>query len=206
MPTIPTLVKDDALVAQRRRQIADAAVALFCETGYHQTTTRQIARAAGLSIGALYEYVAAKGDVLYLVCDAIHAEMTARLDESPADAPTGREALEHAIAAYFRACDTMQEGILLIYRETASLDGSARRQVLANDEQIAQRFAQILERGRGDGSLRADPHAIPLMAHNIVVLGHMWAFRRWSLKGQYTLADYTGLQTALLMNELGAGA
>ena len=34
------------LVERRRRQIADAAVNLFIEKGFHKTTTRQIAKAA----------------------------------------------------------------------------------------------------------------------------------------------------------------
>ncbi|MCP4682016.1 MAG: TetR/AcrR family transcriptional regulator, partial [Desulfobacterales bacterium] len=70
---IPTQIKDQDLVKERRRQIVDASVILFVENGYHKTTTRQIARATGFSIGSLYEYVSSKEDVLYLVCDAIHA-------------------------------------------------------------------------------------------------------------------------------------
>ncbi|MGD8461564.1 MAG: helix-turn-helix domain-containing protein, partial [Desulfobacterales bacterium] len=72
---IPTQVKDPDLVKRRRRQIADAAVQLFIEKGFHKTTTRQIARAAGFSIGSLYEYFASKEDILYMVCEAIHAEV-----------------------------------------------------------------------------------------------------------------------------------
>ena len=45
------------------------AVTLFKEKGFHRTTTREIAKAAGFSIGTLYEYIRTKEDVLYLVCD-----------------------------------------------------------------------------------------------------------------------------------------
>jgi AcrR family transcriptional regulator len=41
---IPTQVKDPELVERRRRQIADAAVQLFIDKGFHKTTTRQILR------------------------------------------------------------------------------------------------------------------------------------------------------------------
>lgn len=64
---IPTQIKNPDLVNRRRRQIADAAVQLFIDNGFHKTTTRQIARKAGVSIGSLYEYIASKEDVLYLV-------------------------------------------------------------------------------------------------------------------------------------------
>ncbi|MEE9527351.1 MAG: helix-turn-helix domain-containing protein, partial [Syntrophobacteria bacterium] len=71
---VPTQVKDPELVKKRRRQIVDAAVELFIRKGFHKTTTREIAQKAGLSIGSVYEYVSTKEDVLYLVCDVIHAE------------------------------------------------------------------------------------------------------------------------------------
>ena len=72
---IPTQVKDPDLVKRRRRRIADAAVQLFIEKGFHKTTTRQIARASGSSIGSLYEYFASKEDILYMVCESILAEV-----------------------------------------------------------------------------------------------------------------------------------
>ena len=62
-------VKDERLVQKRRDQMINGAVALFNEKGFHRTTTREIARAAGFSIGTLYEYIRTKEDVLYLVCD-----------------------------------------------------------------------------------------------------------------------------------------
>jgi AcrR family transcriptional regulator len=72
---IPTQVKNPDLVERRRRQIAAAAVKLFIEKGFHKTTTRQIAQASQFSIGALYEYFASKEDILYMVCESIHAEV-----------------------------------------------------------------------------------------------------------------------------------
>lgn len=88
---IPTQVKNQALVTQRRRQIVDAAVNLFIENGFHKTTTRQIAQAAGISIGSLYEYIATKEDVLYLVCDAIHAEIERGVAEALKRAEKGKD-------------------------------------------------------------------------------------------------------------------
>ncbi len=72
---VPSLVKNQDLIYRRRMQIIDAAVKLFIDKGFHKTTTREIARAAGISTGLLYEYVTSKEDVLYLVCEAIHAEV-----------------------------------------------------------------------------------------------------------------------------------
>ncbi|MGQ0453610.1 TetR/AcrR family transcriptional regulator, partial [Bacillus sp. SS-TM] len=57
------------------------AVQLFKQKGFPRTTTREIAKAAGFSIGTLYEYIRTKDDVLYLVCDSIYEHVKERLEE-----------------------------------------------------------------------------------------------------------------------------
>jgi AcrR family transcriptional regulator len=56
-----------SLVENRHQQIVDGACRLFFKKGYHPTTTREIARSCGMSIGQLYHYISCKEDVLYLV-------------------------------------------------------------------------------------------------------------------------------------------
>jgi len=74
-------VKDERLIQKRRDQMINGAVKLFIEKGFHRTTTREIARAAGFSIGTLYEYIREKEDVLYLVCDRIYDQVRERLQK-----------------------------------------------------------------------------------------------------------------------------
>ena len=76
---VETSVKDESLIEARRKQIVRAGVDLFKEKGFHRATTREIAKAAGFSIGTLYEYIRTKEDVLYLVCDSIFNEVMNRL-------------------------------------------------------------------------------------------------------------------------------
>lgn len=202
-PEIPTEVKNPGLVDRRRRQIVDAAVALFIRQGFHKTTTRQIAKAAGFSIGTLYEYVASKEDVLYLVCEAIHQEMEERLRQRLKSAGDGAEALAAAVEVYIRVCDSMADHILLIYQETASLPPVSMRFVLANEERVTAIFSDLLGQGVADYSLKPlDRRQVELTAHNIAVLGHMWAFRRWSLKKNFGLEQYIALQRELIMGQL----
>lgn len=56
--------KREARIASRRKQILDAAARLFAEGGFHLTTTRDIAGAAGMSEGTLYNYFHNKDDLL----------------------------------------------------------------------------------------------------------------------------------------------
>jgi AcrR family transcriptional regulator len=200
---VPTQVKDAGLVELRRRQIVDAAVRLFVENGFHKTTTRQIARAAGFSIGTLYEYVASKEDVLYLVCDAIHAEVERGVAEVMDQATGGWEALRGVIREYFLVCDRMSDHILLIYQETKSLPRQWQKKVLENEVRITGLFKGALETlCSREGLAGPDEAALELMAHNIMVLGHMWTFRRWFFRRRFQIDDYISHQTALIMREL----
>jgi len=198
---IPTQVKNQDLVQRRRHQIVDAAVELFIQNGFHKTTTRQIAKAAGVSIGSLYEYVASKEDVLYLVCDAIHAEMHRGMAEAMQRVADQGNPLAEVVRAYLMVCDHMNDHILLIYQETQSLPHKWRRVVLENEVRITGLFTRALTALMADGKIPLlSEAAMDLVAHNIAVIGHMWTFRRWFLSRHYTIDDYIRHQTAFILN------
>jgi AcrR family transcriptional regulator len=198
--TIPTQVKNPGLVERRRRQIADAAVQLFIRKGFHKTTTRQIARAADTSIGSLYEYFTCKEDILYLVCDFIHSEMEQGVASAMAKATGSRDALANVIREYFMVCHRMSDFILMIYQQTQSLPAQWQKRVLENELRITGILVKVLARLTESGELpHLDERSIELTAHNIVVLGHMWTFRRWFLARHYSIEDYIALQTEAIL-------
>lgn len=197
---IPSQVKDPDLIGRRRRQIVDAAVRLFIEKGFHKTTTREIARESGISTGLLYEYVSTKEDVLYLVCDAIHAEVEAAVAEAVQRVSGGRNVLAAMIREYFLVCDRMSDHILLVYQETKALPEQWRSRVLENEVKLTNIFVAALARMARSGDLpRLPRRSLDLIAHNITVLGHMWTFRRWFLSRHYTIEGYTKRQTDFIL-------
>ena len=71
---IKTATKDASLIRDRREQLIRAAIKVFGEKGFHQTTVRDIGRAARLTQGTIYNYVRSKEDILFLVCDRVVTE------------------------------------------------------------------------------------------------------------------------------------
>lgn len=63
-PDRPPHTRRERRVAARRVQIVDAAARLFAEKGFHRTTTKDIAEAADVSEGTLYNYFENKEDML----------------------------------------------------------------------------------------------------------------------------------------------
>jgi TetR/AcrR family transcriptional regulator, cholesterol catabolism regulator len=199
---IPSRVLDPQLVEARRLQIVRAAVDLFVEKGFHKTTTREIAKGSGIGIGTLYEYIQSKEDVLYLVCSYIHSEVSKRLSEVRTSSENGRDLLINSIKRFIACVDELQDYVLLIYQETKSLPPDALKIVLQEEEEITKLFEDVLERGRADGSISIASQNVKLFAHNIIVLGQMWTFRRWALHRHYSVEEYTERQTSLLLQEL----
>jgi TetR/AcrR family transcriptional regulator, cholesterol catabolism regulator len=191
-------VKDERLVKKRRSEMIKGAVTLFIEKGFHRTTTREIARASGFSIGTLYEYIRTKEDVLYLVCDSIYDEVRERL-QSDLDQRRGTlESLRLAISHYFRVVDEMQDEVLVMYQEVKSLSKDALPYVLKKELEMVGMFETIISRCVENGELQLSEKQVQMLAHNIFVQGQMWGFRRWALQKMYTLDEYIELQTELL--------
>ncbi|WP_174734755.1 TetR/AcrR family transcriptional regulator [Mesobacillus harenae] len=190
-------VKDERLVNKRRNQMIKGAVNLFKEKGFHRTTTREIARAAGFSIGTLYEYIRTKEDVLYLVCDSIYDQVRERVQKELPNQGT-LESLKLAIAYYFRVMDEMQDEVLVMYQEAKSLSKDALPYVLKKELEMVAILEEVIQRCVDNGELDLNERELKLMAHNIYVQGQMWGFRRWALQKIYSLEEYIELQTALL--------
>ncbi|WP_019153996.1 TetR/AcrR family transcriptional regulator [Robertmurraya massiliosenegalensis] len=191
-------VKDERLVMKRRNQMIKGAVTLFKEKGFHRTTTREIAKAAGFSIGTLYEYIRSKEDVLYLVCDSIYDEVHNRLQK---DIDTKRgtlESLKLGMGQYFRVVDDLQDEVLVMYQEAKSLSKDALPYVLRKEAEMALIIEDIINRCVENGELDLTRDEVKLMSHNIVVLGQMWAFRRWNIQKKYSLEEYIDIQIKLI--------
>lgn len=195
-------VKDEHLIKMRRNQMIKGAVMLFKEKGYHRTTTREIAKASGFSIGTLYEYIRTKEDVLYLVCDSIYDEVKERLEKELGSAEGTIESLQLGIANYFRTVDEMQDEVLVMYQEAKSLSKDALPYVLNKEIDMVAMFERLMLKCKSNGELELTDEEIKMIAHNIFVQGQAWGFRRWALQKLYTLDQYIHIQTSLVMMNL----
>lgn len=194
---IESSVKDESLIEKRREQMIRGAVTLFKEKGFHRTTTREIAKAAGFSIGTLYEYIRTKEDVLYLVCDSIYDEVHSRLDRL--DIEKGSiSVLVSAIEHYYTLIDEMQDEFVVMYQESKSLPKDALNYVLNKELQMMAIFERLLTQCVENGEIQMTPKEVVMAAHHLFVQGQMWAFRRWALD-DFTIQEFIDIQTKFLL-------
>jgi TetR/AcrR family transcriptional regulator, cholesterol catabolism regulator len=58
----------------REAQVIDAAVQTFYRRGYSAAAIQEIADAAGMFKAGLYHYIESKEDLLFRICESVHAE------------------------------------------------------------------------------------------------------------------------------------
>lgn len=197
---IKSNIKDKTLINKKRDHIANKSVELFVKKGYHQTTVREIAKASGMSMGALYDYISTKEDILFLVCDYIHTTVSNKLKNSFIEEKNALENLKVAIGEYYNIIDEIQDYMLLLYQETKSLNKNARKYVFNAELELTGIFENILKQCIKEKSIGLKNTEVKLVAQNIMVVGQMWAFRRWILSRDNTINSYIETQTALILN------
>jgi AcrR family transcriptional regulator len=196
--------KDTDLVQERRAVLIAAAVQVFKEKGFHESTVRDIGRVAGMTQGSIYNYVESKDDILYLVCDRIvseYLEQTRKALEISAD-PERR--VRSAIRAVCEVMHQHQDEILLIYQDSHLLDGKSRRVILARVEEFVAMFEVILREAARDLNVPlGNPH---FSANVLTFLPTMIALRRWSLKDKIGHEELVDRLVEFLYRGLGFGA
>ncbi|WP_430790144.1 TetR/AcrR family transcriptional regulator [Virgibacillus flavescens] len=189
-------VKDQNLIEKRRNQMIKGAITLFKEKGFHRTTTREIAKESGFSIGTLYEYIRTKEDVLFLVCDSIYLQVRERLDATIDIEDPSIDSFIKVVKSYFQLMDEMQEEVVIMYQEVKSLEKDTKEYVLQKERDMVGMLERVIVTCLPKTVQEKDAR---LLANNIFIQGQMWGFRRWMLQKEFTLDEYVDRQIHYLL-------
>jgi len=170
--------QNPCLIEKRHRQIVEGACKVFFEKGYHPTTTREIAKACGMSIGQLYHYISSKDDVLYLVHKHMHRIWYDYLKESD----VGRiedpvEKLEKALRQTLLFMVENRKLVQFVYAESKYLDKKYLKIVL--DMDVIGFWYDLLEELNTKTSLRVESD---FLSSVVAYLLAFLALRGWTLK------------------------
>ncbi len=93
MMSPPEKNKSRARLEQREADIIQAATDLFAENGFHNTSTRKIAAAAGVSEGTVFHYFSTKNALLLAILDGFYEGLTGSAQEGVQETLGTRERL-----------------------------------------------------------------------------------------------------------------
>ena len=135
-----------------RELITTTALRAFAEYGYHGVSIRDIARAGGVSMSAMYHYFPSKQDLLYALLqngvDNYHAIWRAALDRAGDDPLSRLDALVAATIEY-RVHHKVESNLML--GESRNLDADLQEQLRMSQEDATQQLANIIAQGLRDG-------------------------------------------------------
>lgn len=195
-------VENDALVERRYRELIAAALRLFERRGFDRTTIEEIADELGLSVGAIYRYVERKEDILLLTLAHTLWQFQSEVAAATGGVDDPADRLRRVIDVYYRTIARDTRSTLLAYRESYVLEGERRQLVKDLERETNRIFEAIIADGVARGVFRVCD--VPLTAYTIVMLGHMWALKRWYLGQALTLDEYIERQSAFVLDALTA--
>lgn len=136
--------------------LLDAALNVFTEMGYHGTTVRTVAAAAGLSVPGLYYHFASKQEILVALLRHSSEDMTRRARaalEEAGDSPRARfMALVENIVLYM----THRRQLAHLAREIKFLKEPYRRKHVARRDELETMMRNEVAAGNERGQFRTE--------------------------------------------------
>jgi AcrR family transcriptional regulator len=183
-------------VLTRRDQIIEVAAALFSERGYHATTVRDVAEAAGLLSGSLYAHIRTKEDLLYEIVMRAARTFLDRLETVVAEPGRPQEKLRAAMRTHVRVVADDPEAARVFHHEWRALTGERRDEVV----NLRDRYEALW-----DGIVRELPGAIdPKLPRLLVLSAANWVYTWYDPTGPLTPEQVADGFVEILLRGLGA--
>jgi TetR/AcrR family transcriptional regulator, cholesterol catabolism regulator len=173
-------VKNPILLRERRAALVQAAVDVFYDKGFHACRVSDVAEAAGISPGSIYNYVRSKEDLLFLVCEDHLKRYRDAVAEALESASTPADKLTALLNVTVKATARYRKHYAVMLREIHHVEKSKRRSYmkLAADQRKACEDV-LIEAGITHTIPEADVRTI---ANLILFLPSFMAGRGWDLR------------------------
>ena len=154
----------------RRDAVTDAAAALFARQGFAETSTAQIAKAAGISTGSLFYYFPDKPAIFRAIFEQdIHASRELFETHEQSDDPAAA-ILDVVATLAGPARDELAPGLLVELIRRVGSDPQLGEIVAANDAIVQDGLAALVRRAAAVGQVDTglDPDAAAIWIRTIV--------------------------------------
>ena len=138
--------------AGSRARLLAAAVTAFAARGFHATTTRDIAAAAGMSPAALYVHHRSKEELLHEISRAGHLRTLALCRDAVAAADEPVAQLVRLVEAFVRHHAVNHTSARIVNYELAALSEDHQAEIRALRREIDGVVRELLERGSAAGA------------------------------------------------------
>ena len=135
-----------------RSRLLSAAVAAFAARGFHGTTTRDIAAAAGMSPAALYVHHRSKEELLHQISRAGHEVTLALVRDAVASSDDPVEQLARLVEDFVRHHAVAHTSARVVNYELSALSEPHRAEILQQRHDIDVVVRDLVRRGVATGA------------------------------------------------------
>jgi DNA-binding GntR family transcriptional regulator/AcrR family transcriptional regulator len=155
--------------------VLDAAADLFCEKGFSETTTRQIAARLNIHQASLYYHISGKEDLLYRISKLMIESLEQHVRKALESGNQG-ERLRVFISAHLQGLFENRNRALATLGESRSLAGVRGKELAAMRRRYSDLLNHEIEVAAEAGSLRSD---VPPAALRLALLNYLNWTPRW---------------------------
>lgn len=150
---------------KKRKCILDAAIKLFSNNGYKQTSIEQLAKEAGVGKGTVYSYFHNKRDIVKAFCDDIldfaRSELAAKT--SP-DTPLKEQLMVIFLADFKYVAENREFSRVFLQEKVFPKQGSSKEDLEMQDSYFELLYP-IYQRAQGRGELRKELELLHISGH-----------------------------------------
>ena len=137
---------------EKRTRIREAAAKLFAEKGFENTTTRDIAGAAGINNAALYYYFDSKEQLLYQILEEVIRTGLERITEIEQSPRPLKEKLALTLRIHTTAAVDFDKMKMLVH-DQRSLSPGHREELNQKQSEYVSRLIAILKQLQDQGEM-----------------------------------------------------
>jgi len=158
----------------KRELIFKAAVEVFSTRGYHNTTMSEIATAAGIGKGTIYEYFSSKLQLFQQMMEKGIQTYYASFDAEELQRKPVQERLRLIMEGHINFCRQQSRLPKLFFWETGIQDEEVKEWMLQMRKEKEAHLQELLTEGIKSGELRDhNPYIMAFMVSGII--GSVWA-------------------------------
>ena len=183
------------------QRLLESATAAFAAKGFHGTTTRDIATAAGVTPGAVYVHHRSKEELLYSISRVGHERTLELVQAAAASSTDPVEQIRTMVREFVEWQSINRTKSAVVNFELAALTDRHRDEVLAIRRAVDAEFRTVVDRGREQGLFTVTDTPLAVLA----LLSLCIDVARWyRADGRLTAAAVGEHHSTMALRMLGA--
>ena len=180
-------IKKEAVAVRNLVNIFHTTLKISNEKGFQTMSLRDLSRASGLSMGALYSYFSSKDELLEMIQTQGRRITKRMLSDAITQEDPPVVQLQIAIRTHLYLSEVMQPWFYFSYMETKNLDKMQRRKSIEGELYTEEIILSILKEGIAEGVFEVENPV--LTAAVIKAMLQDWYVKRWKYSRRHVSVD-----------------